>query len=846
MIPPLTSHWKYSSAHRLGGGGYAQVYAARHATRAGEYAIKVLDNPFYANTFEQEVRMLQALQGCPRTPALVDAGRNAAGRLCIVTEQVPGVRLDRYVRHQGPLSLNLTMRLLEQVLDVLAFAHARNILHKDLKASNILMDGDHFTVLDWGVSQFRGTGRLEVIRAKQDFVAPECYHGQQDVATDVYALGWLVIYALSGTLPYHFADVPDAAYRGAAHCLERPQIPESIPSPLRHLVANWLQKQPHRRLIGYDVSTLLTLAQTSDVDAYFGMEFRQLRHECSFLHRAARHGVPYSQYELARGLMAAKRTREADFWLHAAACQGYARAMYPLSRRLSRENPVLSRHWLEKAAAAESANAQYRLGQILLAAEGEAAETSRGIVLLRRAAEAGHGAAQYVLFQYLSQTSPQTEEAQVWLYRAADRGEAPPYWQTETDANGGDSHQQPSALIQDSRFKVQNSMLLAPQPFTLESGLLSPGTLLTSPWHIVEATRVTDLDAHADAWDTLAQHCPAAYPSQSFGWLRAFYAHKLEPDERMVCLLGYQGKTLAGVLPLISGCRIFGLGWSPHHYRVPYYDYHTVRVDALTLPESETVLEAFVDYLEQTRGVPPVLRLRKLPETSPTRICCLRPDSRLSLLERRAGEEHRIHPAGDYATWFAGLNGKFRRELRRQARRLEERATVQYQLRNTSRSASGNLKRFMAVENSGWKGQKQTSIETLSGEPPLYRAAAEHFTARNWMEWNFLEADGQTIAGQYAVRLNRTLFLWKVGYREDYANCAPSHLLFDRVVENACHAGDVDTINFMARRTWLRVWNVTPYPLYNLLVYPREAPFETLIETAVKKGYGFRDYTSTT
>ena len=808
MIPPLRE-WSYNPADRLGGGGYAQVYGVRHPGRStGEYAVKVLDNPFYANTFEQEVRMLRALEGCPHTPALVDFGRDAAGRLCIVTQRASGMRLDRHVRRHGPLSPARTMKLIEQVIEVLSFAHERDIVHKDIKASNILMDGDRFTVLDWGVSRFRGDGKHETIRAKQDYTAPECYWGRQDFATDFYSLGWLAVYVSSGELPYEFADVRDAGYRVAAHCLERPRIPSTVAGPLCKLVACWLQKNPQRRLVGYDLSAMLDHAQTLEVDAFEGMTFDQLRHECGFLHRAARHGVPYAQHEFAKGLIEAGRNREAVFWLRSAADNGYGRAMHRLSQYLRETDPAQSREWLEKAAAAAHSGARYRLAVSFLESPDASRHREHALTLLRLAAEAGHGLAQYALSQYLPQTPEAAREARAWLYRAADRGEAPPYLHVET------SHDTSSGT--------------------------GPFASSHAHRHIVEANTVTELDAHGDAWDKLVQQCPAAYPSQTFGWLRAFYANKLKPQERMVCLLAYWQKTLVGVLPLVSGHRLFDLGSSEHHYKAPYHDYHTVRVDTLALPGYEAVLEAFVEYLRQSRSKPPILRFRKVPETSPTLICCRHPGTSLGLLERLSGEEHRTHLPGDYAAYLAGLDGKFRRELHRQARRLEERATVRYRLRENSRPVEENLARFMEVENSGWKGKKNTSIEAIPGDPSLYLAAAEHFAAGGWMEWNFLEADGETIAGQFAVRLNHTLFLWKVGYREEYAGCAPSHLLFARTVENACRMGDVHTVNFMARRTWLRVWNVTPHPLYNLIVFPRDMQFAPLVETAASRGYALK------
>ena len=157
MIPNL-GNWRWRPEERLGAGGYATVYLGDGEGHSG-CAVKVYDNPHYANTFEREVSALQALRGCEGVVELVDFGRDAEGRLCVVTERVPGERLDRHIRDHGPLDSDQLERLIGGLLRLLAEVHRRGWLHKDIKASNILMDGERFTLLDWGVAAPHGDGR---------------------------------------------------------------------------------------------------------------------------------------------------------------------------------------------------------------------------------------------------------------------------------------------------------------------------------------------------------------------------------------------------------------------------------------------------------------------------------------------------------------------------------------------------------------------------------------------------------------------------------------------------------------------------------------------------------------
>jgi hypothetical protein len=425
MIPALVN-WVYSPEERLGGGGYAQAYRCRSISHpAGEYAIKVFDNPFYANTFEKEVRALQTMDGCPGTLSLVDYGRNGEGKLCIVTGFEPGVRLDRHIRSGGTLSPDQTQMLIEQILAVLSCAHAKGLLHKDVKASNILMSGSRFTLLDWGVGEPLGNGRLETIRAKQDFVAPECYYGDHNFATDFYSLGWLAVQALTGALPYHFKDIRDADYRVVAHCLERPELPTGIPASLINLILNWLDKNPARRLVGYNLSALQ--ADVSEYQADFSehMDVRQIKREYSYIHLAAKHGIPYAQYQFALRLLKQERKDEAVYWLQEARDKGYIQATCHLARILDKgrtEEKIRGRELLEEAANAGHTMAQYLMGMSLLSGNGQARDVDRAVILLRLAAEGGYVHAQYELGRLLENELGRHEEAAVYLGLAADCG----------------------------------------------------------------------------------------------------------------------------------------------------------------------------------------------------------------------------------------------------------------------------------------------------------------------------------------------------------------------------------------------------------------------------------------
>ncbi len=357
---------------------------------------------------------------------------------------------------------------------------------------------------------------------------------------------------------------------------------------------------------------------------------------------------------------------------------------------------------------------------------------------------------------------------------------------------------------------------------------------------IIEAKDLSSLDRHADAWDDLIRKCPSAYPIQTYGWIRSFYQNKLQAAQNVFCLFAYDGELLVGVMPLIRGATLPGMSFSRQFYMAPYDINHTIRNDFLALPGYFYLLESFCNHVfVRSKDQLPAFRFRRVPADSPTLAHQDRRLAHLCQLHRLDGGEQCIDLPTDFGTYLASLDGKFVRELRRQQKRLTEAATVQYRLRDTTRTVKENLLSFIELENSGWKRARQTTIRSIPGDPNLFLAAAESLTKNKWVEWNFLEADGEPIAAQFVIRINRTLFIWKIAYNEKFANCAPGHLLLAKVIENSITQGDVDTINFLATRRWLRVWNVTRKKVGEIILFPRNPSFAPLLVTAKRKNYRF-------
>ncbi|MEO8615846.1 MAG: GNAT family N-acetyltransferase [Luteolibacter sp.] len=353
--------------------------------------------------------------------------------------------------------------------------------------------------------------------------------------------------------------------------------------------------------------------------------------------------------------------------------------------------------------------------------------------------------------------------------------------------------------------------------------------LIPAPWkfdppgnlRIIDVRSARDLAPHAAAWAELLLQSPAASPMLSYPQVSAFFETQIPASETWLCLFAYEGERLAGVFPLIA-VRSFGvLGFSILCFKTPYDNLHTSGVDCLTLHGREEIVDVFVDYVSRIPRTWPLIRLRELPEHSPSMVYVNQAGSRLSAVRNLSAAENHIRVSADYEKYHAGLSSNFRRQLKRGSKKLQELEGVVFHCREETRALAGNMRRFEEVEDAGWKGAENTSIKAVDGNSRFYTIAAERFRDDGWMEWNFLETGEKTIGAHYAVRIKRTLFLLKIGYDEAYSACSPGNLLLAKVIEHASRAGDVDEINCVAECAWHKNWGMQQRLLYDLVILPK-------------------------
>lgn len=203
----------------IGRGGMGEVYRARDIRLGRPVALKLLsprlrDDDGFRQQLLRESRLAAGLDH-PNVIPVYDAG-NVDGRLFIAMRYVDGDDLKGILRAEGALSPARVVAIASQIAEALDAAHARGLIHRDVKPSNVLLDTqdgrEHVYLADFGLSQ-HVSDRIPAdgaLMGTLDYVAPEQIRGEAlDGRADVYALGCLLFEALTGTLP--FTGVSDVA-----------------------------------------------------------------------------------------------------------------------------------------------------------------------------------------------------------------------------------------------------------------------------------------------------------------------------------------------------------------------------------------------------------------------------------------------------------------------------------------------------------------------------------------------------------------------------------------------------------------------------------------------------------
>jgi len=240
----------------LGSGGMGRVYLALSPS-GRRVAIKVIrpdlvQEPRIRARFAREVAASRAVSGF-FAAGVIDADVDSDPPW-LATAFVPGPSLNAAVRDAGPLPVASVRALGAALAEALSAVHAAGLIHRDLKPANVLLAPDGPRVIDFGISALADSGTLThagAVMGSPGYMSPEQINGQPvGTPTDIFALGAVLTFAVTGTGPFGVGSLPEMLYR-AVHSMPDLSL---VPGELRPLLTSCLDKDAARRP---DLDTIL-------------------------------------------------------------------------------------------------------------------------------------------------------------------------------------------------------------------------------------------------------------------------------------------------------------------------------------------------------------------------------------------------------------------------------------------------------------------------------------------------------------------------------------------------------------------------------------------------------------
>lgn len=240
----------YRLLKTIGKGNFAKVKLARHIQTGREVAIKIIDktqlNPTSLQKLFREVRIMKILNH-PNIVKLFEVIETEK-TLYLVMEYASGGEVFDYLVAHGRMKEKEARAKFRQIVSAVQYCHQRHIVHRDLKAENLLLDADmNIKIADFGFSnEFTVGGKLDTFCGSPPYAAPELFQGKKydGPEVDVWSLGVILYTLVSGSLPFdgqNLKELRERVLRG------KYRIPFYMSTDCENLLKRFLVLNPGKR-----------------------------------------------------------------------------------------------------------------------------------------------------------------------------------------------------------------------------------------------------------------------------------------------------------------------------------------------------------------------------------------------------------------------------------------------------------------------------------------------------------------------------------------------------------------------------------------------------------------------
>lgn len=247
---------RYKIKEKIGGGGMANVYLARDIILDRDVAVKALrteyihDAEFIAR-FDREAQSASSLSH-PNVVNIYDVGEEEQ-LLYMVMEYVDGMTLKEYIQHYGPIDVHESLDIMKQITSAISHAHANDIVHRDIKPQNILINRfGQIKVTDFGIAIALSATSLtqtNSILGSVHYLSPEqARGGTATKKSDIYSMGIVLFELLTGRLPFSGQSPVSVALKHLQS--STPSVRrynQDIPQSVENIVLKATAKDPFHR-----------------------------------------------------------------------------------------------------------------------------------------------------------------------------------------------------------------------------------------------------------------------------------------------------------------------------------------------------------------------------------------------------------------------------------------------------------------------------------------------------------------------------------------------------------------------------------------------------------------------
>lgn len=304
------------------------------------------------------------------------------------------------------------------------------------------------------------------------------------------------------------------------------------------------------------------------------------------------------------------------------------------------------------------------------------------------------------------------------------------------------------------------------------------------------------IESLAPEWERLAQHnkaSPFLWPGWIEAWWRAFGAGRLQ------ILSAYESGRLTGVLPLR---RFRGAMSSTTNSDTPLFGFlvanQTAAGQLSRVLFSQKPRRIDLSFLSPTDAG--VQSARAAAQAAGYRV-----------IAESAQAAPYVTIDGDWEAYERGLRRKFRSEIRRRRRRIEEEGGLTLEVFDGTERLDELLEEGFSVEASGWKGAYGTSIASQAALRRFYTEVARWAADRGWLRLAFLRLDGRALAFDYCLEYNKVHYLLKTGYDPAYGKFGPGMIIRYLMLVRAFSEGmtTYDFLGLGSDYAWKREWTNT-------------------------------------